>query len=110
MTEHEIAVDGAEVADELRRGLRRLTIATVVLFVALVGVVFYVWVVAGRSTNALCEIRHDRERQVAASRDFLVENPNGVPGITAAAVRQSIDNAQRTIDALDGLPCPPLTP
>ena len=58
------------------------------------------------STNrALCTLRGDLERRVKSSRDFLHEHPNGILGIPATTLRTSIDNQQRTINALQDLRC-----
>jgi hypothetical protein len=57
------------------------------------------------SRDALCVLRADLERRVATSRDFLEENPAGIPGIPARTIRDGIRNQERTIEALSGLSC-----
>jgi hypothetical protein len=61
--------------------------------------------VAENSNNALCSLRADLERRVEVSQDFLRENPDGIPGISAEVIRTGILNQQRTINALSGLDC-----
>jgi hypothetical protein len=58
------------------------------------------------TTLALCALRDDVERRVQSSQNFLAEHPNGIPGIPARTLRDSINNQQRTIDALSILKCP----
>jgi hypothetical protein len=62
-----------------------------------------------RASVALCALRVDLQRRVAASEKFLAEHPNGIPGIPARTLRDSIDNQQRTISALVVLRCPPMS-
>lgn len=55
--------------------------------------------------TALCVFKADLETRVDASRKFLLENPDGIPGISAGVIRNGIDNQQKTIDSLDLLDC-----
>lgn len=57
------------------------------------------------TTAALCALRNDLEVRVASSRSFLAEHPNGIPGISAKAIRDGIANQERTITALAGIDC-----
>jgi hypothetical protein len=61
-----------------------------------------------RASVALCALRVDLQRRVAAAKNFLAEHPNGIPGIPARTFRDGIDNQQRTISALTVLRCPPM--
>lgn len=105
------------VGDVLRRTLRRLVFATVVLYLFLAGLVAFVWVdgmsqraeirnVALTTNTALCTLRHDLEKRIETSQQFLEENPNGIPGFSAEVIEQSIANQQDTIEALEVLRCP----
>jgi hypothetical protein len=60
-----------------------------------------------RTETALCNLRTDLVRRNETSRQFLKENPQGIPGITAAAIKTSIKNSERTIKSLSNLRCPP---
>lgn len=106
----------SEVREELTGTLRRLVWATVVLYVVLALLVGFVWISgvqqrddiaqSANSTNqALCVLRADLEVRVADSIKFLADHPNGIPGIPVASIQQSIENQQRTVDALSGLEC-----
>lgn len=112
------------VAAEIKRSLRTLVIATVVLYVALVGVVVWTYIDSANRRDsiaevavdtkknlftineALCAIRHDSQVDVAAGKAFLKKNPEGIPGISAALIQEGIDNSQATVDSLDILKCP----
>jgi hypothetical protein len=77
--------------------------------VALSGLVLWsVWAQAqqnDRTTGSLCELRHDLERRVASSEEFLRDHPRGIPGIPAATLKVGVDGQRRTIRALSNLPC-----
>jgi hypothetical protein len=60
---------------------------------------------AAQATGALCTLRADLEQRVASSEGFLREHPEGVAGIPARTIRESIANQRRTIAALSGLNC-----
>ncbi len=61
---------------------------------------------AHRTETALCILREDLEIRAQTSRQFLIDNPDGIPGISAEALQNSIDNQERTITALALLECP----
>lgn len=61
---------------------------------------------AAQTTDALCALRRDMQVRVDGGRAFLREHPNGIPGISAADIRDGIRNQQRTIKALAGIDCP----
>lgn len=58
-----------------------------------------------RTEHALCILRDDLEARVASSEQFLVDHPDGIPGITTAAIQANIDSQTRTIVALQLLQC-----
>lgn len=106
------------VQEALQRSLRRLQWITVGLFALLIalGVLGYVDAQSKRddlrqataaTTAALCALRHDLEVRVQSSRDFLAEHPDGIPGISRAAIEKSIRDQTRTIDTLSNLVCEP---
>jgi len=61
--------------------------------------------VAEQTIGALCTFRADLSERAEAAQDFLQENPDGIPGLSAKAIQTSIDNQLRTLDSLSGLPC-----
>lgn len=108
--------EGPTIGDELRTGLRRLARATIVVYIVLAALVAFVFIdgakrrndladVAFSTNHALCALRADLEQRVADGRTFLLTHPNGIAGIPAASLQQSIDNQQRTIDTLSDLNC-----
>jgi high-affinity Fe2+/Pb2+ permease len=101
---------------ETQNILRRLVMATVILYLVLVGFALYIFVdaahrreeiavVATEANDALCALRQDLERRVAASEAFLEENPEGIPGLSPKIIREGIENQTRTIVALNELSC-----
>lgn len=89
----------------IRRTLKQLVVATVVLTIVVGGVAFFAWRSASTSHDALCTFRADLNARVASSRDFLKDHPEGFAGIPAATIRASIDQQSRTINALSSLDC-----
>jgi hypothetical protein len=57
------------------------------------------------TTVAVCALRADLKRRVTAGVKFLQTHPNGVLGVKARDIRESIDAQQRTIAALSALDC-----
>lgn len=57
------------------------------------------------NTRAICALRHDLERRIAVSEEFLHENPHGSGGITPAVVINQIDGQKRTVQALRFVNC-----
>lgn len=89
----------------LQRTLKRLVIATVLLYLVLLSGGIWVYF-EGRTTNkALCTLRDDLTIRVLSSIKFLKEHPKGLPGIPASTLIESIENQQRTILALKDLDC-----
>lgn len=100
------------VAKERAGGLRLIRRVVIVLSIVVavnvaLGAVSFVRIgtVASDSNNALCALRGDLERRVASSEQFLRENPNGIPGISAKVIRDGMTNQRRTIAALSRLDC-----
>lgn len=108
---------GREIELDLRRTLRRLIYATVVLYVGLLVTGFFLWRIvvtnadtAGRAASALCALRADLDQRVQSGAAFLIAHPGGAFGISAASIRQSLDSQRRTIATLANLNCPPADP
>lgn len=97
--------DTRVIVDSIKRTLRLLVAATVVLYVVLGTVVFLNYRSSDTTNDALCALRGDLERRVEQSQQFLIEHPNGVGGIPAATIRQGLVNQQHTIHALRKLSC-----
>lgn len=95
----------AELILGIRRSLRVLVGATVLLYVVVALILLYTWRTSEANRSALCTLRIELERKVARSTEFLIKNPNGVPGIPAATIRAGIDSETKTIEALGDLDC-----
>lgn len=54
---------------------------------------------------ALCALRTDLDVRIVSSKQFLEENPKGIPGIPASLIRQGLANSIRTRKALSVLDC-----
>lgn len=76
------------------------------LYLIVIGAVAFVYLKEHRTQTALCALRVDVEKRIESSQNFLLENPNGTPGISVAVIRSSIMNSERTVKALSGLTCP----
>lgn len=92
-------------AARLRRGLRKLVIATAILYLVLGGVAIYSYLSARNTRDALCALREDLARRALANTEFLRANPDGVGGIPPKTILEGIYNYQRTIVALKDLNC-----
>lgn len=55
--------------------------------------------------DGICTLKRDYRERIRQSKDFLKEFPNGTTGIPAGALRLSIANTQRTLDALSKVTC-----
>jgi hypothetical protein len=56
---------------------------------------------------ALCELRYNIERRVQTSEQFLVDHPEGIPGIPKSTIVQGITDQKENLKALTILSCPP---
>jgi hypothetical protein len=61
--------------------------------------------VATETHDALCAFKFDLKKRHDNGVQFLKENPNGIPGISAAQIKQSLGNQQDTLDSLEPLDC-----
>lgn len=55
--------------------------------------------------EAICALTADLEVRTEGTRRFLNDHPNGIPGIPASTLRESLQNQERTIDALSVVSC-----
>lgn len=105
------------VAQQLQASLRNLVIATVLLYVVVIALsALGYWStqqnaqdtrdLAVQTTAALCALRFDLEARVEQGQEFLDANPEGIKGIPAETLQQTIEGQQRTISSLSVLDCP----
>lgn len=93
------------LVDELVKFVKRVAAFTALLYLFLGCFAFYVYRESTHTTGALCALRGDLERRVQTSKDFLIDHPNGIPGISRKMILQSLANQEATIHALRGLSC-----
>lgn len=105
MTHEPPATRGLGTAATIRKSLFKLMLATAVLYVALLGIVAYVYLDGKTTNNALCSLRADLVTRVTSSIEFLKRNPEGIRGISDEDILESISGQQRTIIALSNLDC-----
>jgi kynurenine formamidase len=112
----EMTPGAAAAVQEIKNALRIMEIATIVLVVVVVLLVIVGYIdsanqreaikrTATQSHVALCAFRSDVQARVVSSEQFLEDNPNGVPGISPAAIRKSLKAQRQTVDALSVLNC-----
>lgn len=99
------SVGGVTVAEKLRRSLRRLAIATAILYLALVLGGLKVYLANRQTTQTLCTLRDDLRNRVDASVAFLQEHPAGIPGVPTGVILKGIEDQRKTIIALNNLNC-----
>lgn len=101
---------GKETATVLRKTLKRLVWATVVLYLCLAAVVIKVYLDGKSTTESLCAFRTDLVQRVVQSNQFLKEHPNGTPGIPVKTITDSITNQTRTVLSLKDISCDTAVP
>jgi hypothetical protein len=98
--------EAKEAADKFHRKFNILIVTTVVLFAGLFGIAGYVYSLARNINEGICAVRSDSERRISQTKDFLIEHPEGFAGISAAELKRSMENTQRTVNALSEVSCP----
>jgi hypothetical protein len=93
------------MGESIKRSLRLLTAATVVLYLALFAFGAWTYHDSRRNHQALCALRGDLQARIASSTSFLIAHPEGVAGISAKVIHDGIVNQQRTVRALHNLSC-----
>lgn len=67
--------------------------------------VFKVYQTAEEAHHAICALRTERIQGVRESKKFLVEHPQGIPGISRADILRSIHQQQGTVRAFRFADC-----
>jgi uncharacterized protein YkwD len=62
--------------------------------------------VTNDTVTALCTFRHDLQLRYDTGVKFLIDHPDGIPGIPAETLQQSLRNQKQTLESLRELPCP----
>jgi hypothetical protein len=98
------------IADELRFRLKILLYATILIYAVVIAAGFIGWYInhqqASKTERALCSLKAELQRRVDNTQAFLVKYPHGLDGLSKADLTKSIQDTQRTIDALSILNCP----
>lgn len=97
---------GLETASALRRALRWLVAATIVLYLGMFGVSLYIYDVSRDNTEVLCTFRDDVTARLETSTQYLLDHPKGTRDIPLSVLKASIANSKRTRDSLSGISCP----
>lgn len=82
-----------------------LMIATLLLYLCLVGAGIFVGATTKTNQDALCALRGDLELRTESGKEFLKEHPKGIPGVPVSTILKGIHDEERSIKALDGLSC-----
>lgn len=83
-----------------------LTLLTVFLYVAVLGMAAWNFTTSQSNQGVLCALKEEHERDIRNSLKFLKENPEGIPpSITAELIRQGIADDRQTLTAFEGLHC-----
>lgn len=61
--------------------------------------------VATETHESLCAFKMDLERRYETGIKFLGDNPDGIPGISAEQIQNSLTNQKATLSALETLDC-----
>jgi len=99
--------EGAKIVEEIRRTLRGLVIATLILYVALAILAGFSYHTSRQNQEAVCNLRGDLQHRIQGSETFLADHPDAVQklGFTVAQVQKEIDNQRRTLRALSAVSC-----
>lgn len=89
----------------LTEGLRWVAIATLLLYVCLIGAGTYAYLESQKNHHALCSLRADLDERVTTGETYLKAHPEGFAGVSATQIQETIDNQKRTIEALSNLAC-----
>jgi hypothetical protein len=101
------STSGETLGESIRRTLRILVIATIILYLIIGGLAIYSFSLSKANTRGLCALRADAQDRIDQSEAFLKEHPKGIPGISVQQLQRSTDNSRRTAKSLKGLTCPP---
>jgi hypothetical protein len=89
----------------VKRWLKILVAATVVLYLITIAVGIAGLIKLHGIEDNFCTFRGDLQRRVNEGNKFLAQHPHGTKGFPAGAIKVSIQNQERTLTALRGLSC-----
>ena len=95
-------------ARDMRRMMRVLLVATVILYLGGIGLGLYTLSVANNNQEALCSLRNNYIAQNVSSQELLNDNPNkSIGGFSPKQIKQRIKDRNKIILALDNHDCKP---
>ena len=99
--------DAGATLQAIRRSLRILIRAQVVLYLVVLGLTAWTLITASNIESSLCTFRSDLETRADTTEKLLDENPEAFAefGLTPEEARGQVDNQRRTIAALGDLDC-----
>lgn len=86
--------------------LRFLPLGAAIALLAAVASAFSLVALADRTDEnrrallALCALQDDLERRIEAGQQFLLDHPDGIPGIPRTTIEQSLANQAQTLNAI----------
>jgi hypothetical protein len=101
----EITETSASIGQEIQKTLKILGACTIVLYIVMILLAGWTFRQAHRNKDALCALRGDAQSRIETSQQFLIQNHNGIPGVSAEQLKNSIANSVRTVQALSNLKC-----
>jgi hypothetical protein len=110
MTQPGLETDPIVMLRDMRKKLRNLLAATVAAYVVIGIVAFFAFSLGNTLREGTCNLRDDLEDRIHSSRVFLDKHPAGDPvygrfGLSRRTVVESIENQERTRDALSNISC-----
>lgn len=100
-----ISDGAANIGTQIKRSLRILVAATILLYVVLGAFILITRLDANKSAKALCALRRDAESRLDEGQRFLRTHKHGFSGISRAEIQRSIDGYRITVRALNILNC-----
>lgn len=97
---------GRTIAEVLKTNLRRLVLATVILYLLFFAIGLYVYNLARDNNQSLCAFRNDIGIRVEQSKQFLIDHPEGEGAITPEILKATIAQGNQTVESLSNLDCP----
>lgn len=91
--------------EEIKKQLNVLIVMTLLLYVGVGLILWWVWDQSQTNTHALCAIRRDFQNQSVEGKNFLKIHPHGAFGLTSSQLQQSINNSEELVSALSSVNC-----
>lgn len=103
--EPHISTGSVHIAEDLKKSLRILVVATILLYIVLSVFIIVTRVGSNKQGKALCALKQDNDKRIIQSQDFILKHPEGFAGISVVEIQRSISNDLITAKALSVLSC-----